>query len=240
MTSMVEMVKQIKFSLVALHKDASICVGSLKDMNSYCEYDNTDEDIEDLIAEHLENLSHIQTDLSKKKEIAENLIWDMVSGREINTARQKIELAELMILIKKSLDHLKNLEDELSRVLEKKTEIFTEIKRFVQTLPRPKIRELCKCRHYTRCEMIPVKITACGICYVENTTGIQPVCCQKKQEICLECMKEYFQSEYKSGLERKKSGPVANRKIFSIHYHCPFCRTLGCFKNYKKIFSQDS
>lgn len=240
MSSMAEMLKRIKSSLVTLHEDASICVRSLKDMNSYCDYYNTDQDIEDFISEHVENLTLIQNDLRKEKEIAENMIWEMSSGREIQTDRQKIELAELMILFKTSLTHLKNLEEELSRVLEKKIEIFNEIKRFVQTLPRPKIREQCTCRHYTRYDRNPVKITACGICYAENATGIQLACCQEKQGICLECMTQYFQSEYKSGLERKKSGPVANRKIFSIHYHCPFCRTLGCFKKYKHVFCSDS
>lgn len=231
---------KIQSNLSKLNENAIFCVDSLEDMNSYCDYYNTDQDIEDFISEHVENLTQIQDDLKKNKEIAENLIREISFRREVITPGQKYELRHLSCLVQTSRIRLKHLEEELSRVLEKKIEIFNEIKRFVQRLPRPKIRERCTCRHYTRYDVNPVKITACGICYSENLIGIQPACCQGKQEICLECMTQYFQSEYKSGLERKKSGPVANRKIFSIHYHCPFCRNLGCFKKYKHVFCSDS
>lgn len=94
----------------------------------------------------------------------------------------------------------------------------------------------CQC-HITSFELESENIEICGICMQENCVGIRPECCNKKQMICLICLKESCKQQFKQKFKSELQTPI-NEQLFNVHYNCSFCRQEYCGQKYKYIFDQ--
>jgi hypothetical protein len=120
------------------------------------------------------------------------------------------------------------LQNRESMLIERRARLQVED---TQTL-HDECRVACTCAEIVDAEEAD-RIADCGICYEQNVLGIRPECCERKQSICIPCVRTLISEQHNARRSGSETG--YSRMMLGDHYTCSFCRASCCFKMYEKI-----